>query len=268
MEEHNYFGYYEGLDVIPEGAFKISPSRLSRFFDSTSGWYRECFLGEDAFTGNTASNLGTVVHGMAEMYHKTKNLDFSIAERYIDTISDPEVDKDYIRSQYRVMATALVNQFLAGKEGESEPFLHHEIIPGVVVAGSIDLLCPTEVVDYKTTSSLSPPTTIARAHYFQMMSYVWLARQKGMDIKTFRLVYVTTNVVGRVSEKTGKPMKDYPTTVTSLTHVVTPDDINLISDVLQLVAESAAAYKEKPELRHLLAQDLRLKERVSFLNQN
>lgn len=261
----NYFGYYEGLNELPEGSFKISPSRLSRFLDSTSGWYRECVLGEGAaFTGSTASHLGTVVHGLAEMYHKTGVVDYVLAEAYIDSINDPEVDKAYIRSQYPGMSQLLNSQFVANKGGKSEVFLHHEIIPGFVVGGSVDLLLPDEVVDYKTTNSKTAPTAVKREYWFQQMAYVWMARQKGMNISRFRLVYITTADVNRISETTGKPLKDYPSTISSVVHDVTAEDLEIIDSVLRLVAESVRAYKEKPELRHLLAQDMRLKEHTSI----
>lgn len=263
----SYFSYYEGTDVMPEGEFKISPSRLSRFFDDTSNWYRECILGEEVgFKGNTASTLGTVVHGLADMYSKEGKIDHALAEEFLNTITDPEIDVQYIRMQYPGMAQALIDEFVSRHNGISEPFLHIPVIPGYSVGGSIDLLCPTEIVDYKTTSQLNAPTKIPRNYYFQQMAYVWMARQRGYDIKSFRLVYVTTSVTGRVSEKTGKPLKDYPTTVTSLVHEVTPSDLEIIESVVRLVADSAKQFIENSKLRYLLAQDYRLKERASFLN--
>ena len=95
------------------------------------------------------------------------------------------------------------------------------------------------------------------------MAYVWLLRALGRKVKRFRIVYVTTDVTGRISETTGKPLKDYPTTVTSIVHEVTNDDMELIDGVLRLVAESVKTFKEKPELRHLLAQDMRMKVRTT-----
>ena len=267
MTDYNYFGYNEGLDQMPEGTFKISPSRLSRFLDKTTDWYRECVLGEaPMFAGSTASHLGTVVHGLAEMYHKTGAVDYSKAEAYIDSIADPEVDKNFIRQQYVGMSEMLINTFVAGKGGQSEPFLHHEVMPGISVGGSIDLLLPTEIVDYKTTSANKPPEKISREYWFQQMAYVWLARKKGMDIKTFRLVYVTTNDVNRGYGANGRPLKDYPSVVGSLVHEVTDNDYAIIDGTIHLVAESVAMYKNNPKMRHLLAQDMRLKEATTFLN--
>lgn len=259
---HEYFSYNTGKDLLPEGAVKISPSRLSKFFDSTSEWYRTHLLGEeDSFTGSTASVLGTCVHGMAQMFLETGRVDETKVEAYLNSITDPLIDKNYIRMQYPVMGTQLIERYVKYNKGKSETFMHHEVVPGVVVGGSIDLLLDNEIVDYKTTSSTSAPTSIKREYWFQQMAYVWMARKKGMDIRSFRLVYVTTNDVGRISDKTGKPMKDYPTTVTELVHHVTGDDLVLIDGVINLMAESILAFQQNPEIRHLLAQDMRLKEK-------
>lgn len=272
----DYFAYNPGTSVVPEGHFKISPSRLSKFLDTTASWYRECVLGEEAmFTGSTASYLGTCVHGIAARYDDLQKsgevllpIDHEAVEAFIDSIDDPEVNKDHIRYQYPIMAQALIDQYTSQTRGESEEFFYQEVIPGFGVGGSIDriTLCDDgeeEVVDYKTTSDLSAPTRVKREYYFQLMAYVWLLRAKGRKVKRFRIVYVTTDITGRISETTGKPLKDYPTTVTSIVHEVTNDDMELIDGVLRLVAESVKAFKEKPELRHLLAQDMRMKVRTS-----
>ena len=65
--------------------------------------------------------------------------------------------------------------------------------------------------------------------------------------------------MNRVSEKTGKPLKDYPSVCTVLTEEVTAEGLALIGSCLTLIAESVNAWNMQPELRHLLAQDQRLK---------
>ena len=250
---------------MPEGAFKISPSQLSRFFDETSGWYRECLLKEEGarFQGNDNSHLGTVVHGLAEMYVKEGKADFAKAEAYIASIKDPDIDKEYIRSNYPHMFEALRGFFLEElPEGtKSEPFMNMPINEArkIYLGGSIDLLLPNQIVDFKTTSALSAPSRIPRNYWFQQMCYVYMARSAGMNIDSFALVYVTTDQVGRISEKTGKPMKDYPATASILEHIVTDDDMRIITDVVRLVSDSVICWQDNPDMRYLLAQDLRLK---------
>ena len=266
MTVSNYFAYNQGFDILPAGAFKISPSRLSRFLDSTSGWYRECVLGEEPeFTGNTMSHLGTIVHGLAEMYMKTGRYDSSIVDQYLNSIADPNIDKLFIMQNYEIMIDTLVSSFLCNVQGTAEEFVHHEVSPGFHLAGSIDLYTDEEVIDYKTTNSTSIPTSVRREYFFQQLCYVWLLRQRGLDIRRFRLVYITTNQVNRISDVTGKPMKDYPTQVGSIVHEVTGDDLLMIEGIVKLVAESVSLFQNQPHLRHILAQDMRLKVRQSAL---
>lgn len=256
----SYFSYYSGSDKLPEGAIKISPSSFSSFFDETHRWFRERVLGEEPeFQGNTMSTLGTVVHGLAEMYMRTGEVDAEPVEEYLATITDPDIDLAFVREQYKGMYDTLYRRFLSKHIGTPEPFLHEVILPGIVLAGSIDLLTDTEVVDYKTTRG-RVPTTIPRKYWFQQMCYVWLARKKGLAINSFRLVYITVGDINRISPKTGKRLKDYPSDVRELRHDVTDDDMAIIDNAIKLAAESVQAFQKHPELRHLLAQDYRLKE--------
>ena len=72
-------------------------------------------------------------------------------------------------------------------------------------------------------------------------------------------MFITTSDTGRVSEKTGKPLKSYPSTCTVVTEQVTEQGLELIGSCLAIIAESVNAWNKQPELRHLLAQDSRVK---------
>ena len=115
------------------------------------------------------------------------------------------------------------------------------------------------IYDFKTTSAKSPPTSIPRAYWFQLMTYAYLYKQAGKPANYIEIVYVTRNETNRVSEVTGKPMKDYPSTVFRLREQVTADNLLLIENVIKLITDSVIAWKAQPELRYLLAQDYRLK---------
>lgn len=135
----DYFSYTANDGTIPDDAFRISPSQLSKFLDSTTSWYREQLLGEAGFEGSTASELGNVVHAAAHMYHDTGTVDRAALLAYISSISIPEVDKSIITHQMKPMIETLINQFLSKSSAtHAEEFVSTEIIPGVFAAGSID----------------------------------------------------------------------------------------------------------------------------------
>ena len=243
MSTKDYFTYNEGKDIT-NGAFRISASQVSKFFDSTSQWYHENLLGEGGFTGSTASNLGTVVHAGIEMYVTDGEVDYEALEAHINSLKDPEVDNN--------MPEVV------------EEFIFHEILPGIGAGGSIDAryVARRRLKDWKTTSAKTAPTKFSRNYWFQQMTYAWVLKQKGITIDYIDLVYITKGEVGRVSEKTGKPLKDYPSTLTVVTEEVTDSSLELIGSCLKIVAESVKAWNDQPELRHLLAQDSRVKAKA------
>lgn len=259
---HDYFTYNDGKELTKDN-FKISASQFSNFFDHTSAWYHEQLLGESGFQGNTSSELGTVVHAGIEMFVREEAVDPAQITKYVNSIDNPDVDKGHILSQYEPMLDAVLPYVEEHKPDEVEKFVFQEVIPGVVAGGSIDALYTkgvTTIVDWKTTSLMTPPTKFSRKYWFQQMVYAWILKQQGYDIQYIKLVYITQSNVGRISEKTGKPLKDYPSQVAEVVEEVTQANLDLIDSCLKVAAESVVTFKEKPELRHLLAQDWRLRE--------
>ena len=257
---NDYFTYNKGSD-LPADAFRISPSQISRFFDDTPSWYREFLLGEEGFTGNTSTELGSVVHAAAEMYSKEGTIYYDQLDAYINSLPS-DMDKAFIFEQYPGMVEVLINQYLSfNKPIVSELFLSTEVLPGIYLAGTLDSIASDTITlaDYKSTSSNSPPTKISRPYYFQQLAYAYLARKHGYDIRFIRLIFITTNELNRVSDKTGKRLKDYPSVVSTVNYEITPTDMDIIENTIKLVAESVQSWQTNPELRYLLAQDYRLK---------
>lgn len=254
------FSYNNGAGIVPDGAWRLSPSQASRFFDSTSQWYREMLMGESAaFQGNTMSHLGTIVHYCAEMFANNQPIDRNAINNYITSLPS-DIDHSFISEQYLVMWSTLRDTYLQYHlPQKTELFLWHEVLPGIGVGGSIDSIYGTTIVDYKTTNALNAPDKFSRPYYFQQLIYAWLCKKNSIPIDTLRLCYITTNQVNRTSETTGKPLKDYPTTVTTVDHVITNDDWNLVESVVDLICHSVDTWNKHPELRYLLAQDYRLK---------
>jgi len=244
---------------VTKGAFRMGASQISKFFDSTSDWYHEHLLGAEGFTGNTATHLGTIVHAGIEMFVSEGSVDWDAIETHIDSIKDPEVNTDHIRNQYPIMIDAALPYVETHMPSEVEKFVYHEVLPGIGVGGSIDAIRGDTIMDWKTTSAKSPPKRFSRNYWFQQMTYAWVLKQQGIDINYLKLVFISQSEMGRVSEKTGKPLKNYPSVVTTLTEEVTAEGLDLIGSCIGIIAESVQMWNDKPELRHLLAQDSRLR---------
>lgn len=116
------------------------------------------------------------------------------------------------------------------------------------------------LVDFKSTSNLTAPTDIPIYYLYQLLTYAYIYNKIGIPINRIRIVWVTNHIVGRISDKTGKPMKDYPATVSTSTQTITNEDMDFIESILKLIAEKVAYYKANPETAYLLFNDYRLKQ--------
>lgn len=273
--------YNNGVGIIPEGTMRINASAIRSFFTYTAGWFEERLYGVKQFTGSTASVLGTCVHFYAEDYFTEHpdsplhSVDLSEIARYIasqerELGSDPEqggIDVGYIHSQYDIMGQALIEHMstsVLNSIYKTEEFISQEVRPNIHVGGSVDCLLKLydgtfEVVDYKTTSALTLPSKISPDYKKQLHTYAMIYRDMGYDITSIKIVYVTTNTVGRISEKTGRALKDYPTQVVELREPFTDIEYESIKNEVELIAETVAVFIEQPNLRHILAQNYHLK---------
>lgn len=257
----NRLDYVSGDSILPATAkFKISPSAINKFFAYPHDWFQSEVLGNETFAGNTASTLGTIVHFCAEEYTKTQAVDAAEIEKFISSVENPEINVGYIQAQWKPMGQALIEYLRAqGLPQRSEELIKAEILPDYWVAGSCDAVTGDCVVDYKTTSQMTAPTAIPSHYRYQLLAYAYMYNKIGIPINRIRIVWITNNVVGRISEKTNKPMKDYPATVTACTEMITNEDLDFIESILKLISETVAYYKANPELAYLLFRDYRLK---------
>ena len=280
--------YIPGNTIIPDFAFGISPSRLHEFISTPWVWYRTEVLGEKQFQGSTATVLGTIIHYIARCYARTQSVDYvqlyryllkqtikepdySVAENthdrngieaYIIKNNDTDIDAKYIIAQYRPMGNALIQYMRthAPLPQRTEELIATPITDTVYACGSCDALVnERRVVDYKTTSKLTPPDKIPYNYRLQLLTYAYIYTQMGYAIDTIEIIWITTNDVGRYSEKTGKRLQDYPSEVISTRESVTKDDLEYISNMLHLVADSLVATGEHPTLTHVIWKDYRLK---------
>lgn len=255
---------YVSTPIPGDGVFKFSPSSFAKFIERPHQWYREEVLGEDKFSYNTASVLGTIVHYCAEKVAKQEEVDVDEIERYISKHKATEdYDPNIVRNQYIDMAECLVNDYVNGREFlEVESQLQAPVKDGFWAAGTLDALegsmTDCMLVDYKSYSSKTKPRAIPQHYKYQLLVYSWILMQCGYNVTRVRLVYVNRNIEGEISEKTGRRMKSYPPEVTVLTETIEQSDIDFIEGLLHLAVDSCQASKLHPELAHVIWHDPRL----------
>ena len=269
MQEMKSMNYQENYaDLIPDNAFRISPSMIYGFTDKKWEWYRTQVLGESGdFLGNTSTVLGSCIHRIAERYIKTRDTNLDELKAYVDDMSMliPDLDKEFILSQLEPMGKVLIEYLnLFGIPERSENRIAVKLTDNVYVGGTADALIGDTLVDFKTTSMSTPREYIPNNYKWQMLTYAWIYRKLGIEVNNIRVVWITHNIEGRISEKTGKPLKDYPSKVVPITQSITEDDMRFIDDYIHLIADTYLMGKAKPELVYLLYSDYRLKPDVTL----
>jgi hypothetical protein len=251
---------------IPEsGIFKFSPSSFAKFVERPHVWYREEVLGEDKFTYNTASVLGTIIHYCAEKVGKGQDVDTDEIEKYIDkhTPSD-DFDPQIVRDQYVGMAEKLVNDYVLERPTflKIEEQFCAEVKDDFYAAGTLDVLEGEKddcmITDYKSYSSKTKPKTIPAHYKYQLLVYAWILRSLGYTVNRLRLVYINRDIEGEISEVTGKRKKSYPPEVTVLTETIEEESFDFIEGLLNLAVDSCLAGHKHPELVHVIWHDPRL----------
>ena len=240
---------YKDLET-PNGEFRISPSQIASFFNYPSVWYKENFLGEKGFTGNTASTLGTIIHAIAEAVAKGEDINRDDIEKYLDTITDPDIDKNEIRRVYPDMAQALVNEYLMKNMPDlvEQPVMAEIDNTGIYVGGTYDAIRGSTLIDYKTTNKKPSLDSIPFHYLIQLLAYYYALDKQGTYIDRLRIVWVV------------KPTKTLPARVFVVNHMITDEDKKMIKDTLELMAETITVQRAHPELTHLLYKSMNLKE--------
>lgn len=155
--QNSVFDYAE-IEMPDDCIFKISPSAISKFFEMPVIWYKDQVLKETQFNGNTASVLGSVIHGLAEQYARGIQSSKEEVEKYLTKhMFNTDVNVNEVRELYPEMAKALINNYISkNKPTEVEVSLYKEVKRGVYLAGTYDNLtggtpeyyCDNEAFEY------------------------------------------------------------------------------------------------------------------------
>ena len=258
---------YSTTPMPKGGVFKIRPSSFPKFIQYPHNFYRDEILEENPFSHNTSSVIGTIVHYCAECVAKEEDVNMDFVNAYINGLEvHEEYDPAIVRSQFVLMAETLVNDYVLEQQDYLEIETSHmvEIRDGYFTGGTVDALqgikADCMITDYKSYNSKTKPKSIPANYKYQLLNYAWVLRATGYTVTRIRLVYINRNIVGEMSEKTGKQLKSYPPEVNVLTETITDDEFNFVESQLNLCVDSVEAGKAHPELLHVIWHDPRLKQ--------
>jgi len=254
--------YHTNKYDLPDNAFGISPSQINSFLSKPHEWFRSEVLDEKRFEATTSTVLGTIVHFCAEEYIKTKTVDTTEIQKYMSQFAlNSDIDLEHISSQWVPMKDRLITHMSSrGIPNRSEEAIQAEILPGYYACGTADAVLGTTLIDFKTTSVKEPKPEIPLYYRYQLLTYAWIYNNIGIPIDRIRILWITNNDVGRISDKTNKPMKDYPCQVVEASEMFTQESYDFIESILKLIAETVDYYKQHPELAYIIFKDYRLKQ--------
>lgn len=244
--------------TIVEGSkYSFSASSISKYQSDTNSFFRGIYEPLiDTYTTSTV--LGTIVHYLAEQYIKTRQVVSSDITEYLD--KKENIDKDLILKSYKDMGNVLFdyidNLNISNLNCESEKSLVYKLTDNVALTGTCDLILGTTLIDFKTTSQLSHMTTMRESYKTQLYSYLYLLEKNNYKIDSAKLVYITIPQLNRISEKTQKPLKDYPASVYEIGLDFNIEEYQKTVDTINLIAESVEYIETHPDSRRFITQQI------------
>lgn len=235
--------------AVPDDCkFGISPSSISKFFDSPVIWYKENILGEELFKGSTATVRGTCAHYMAECAATNTAIDYEALESELSTLDNPDIDIQEVISTYRDLGDLLVEYVNENPPDEVETQLYTEIKNGIYLKGTCDARQGSTIVDFKTASK-KPSDNMPFGYFIQLMAYAYMYRQQGRHIDRLRLVYAVA------------PTKTLPARRFVVNKAVTSEDWDMIENTLELMADTILLHETNPELDYITFKSMQFKQK-------
>lgn len=204
----------------------------------------------------TYSALGTIIHYCASQYIKREVK--TLKQDIIDYINSLPIicDKELILQKYSIMANTLFkwcDNILDCQKILTEKQFTYNLSEKIVLNGTCDLILNNNtLIDFKTTSQLSQITKMPDKYKTQLLSYIYLLQKNDIYIDYAKIVYITQPQLNKISEKTGKQLKDYPCQVYELGLPINDDSLIEIEETLNLINDSINFYLDNPEYKYLI----------------
>lgn len=244
--------------TVPEDCkFIISPSQIYKFFECPKVWYLENIKKEPSeFKGNTSTVMGTICHYIYEQIAKG-NMNINREEinaqleDYLNEHPEIPADRSAIQINYPLVAMEVVNKYvIPHKTGgilRMEDKVSAKLTDGIYLAGTCDRLEGDTIVDYKNVSVKPNENEIPFHYKIQLLAYAYIYRKMGYVINNIRIVYGV------------KPTKTIPARCIVVTEVIDYPMEKMMTDTLNLIAETIKHHEEKPEDDYLIFKSMELK---------
>ena len=258
-------GYRDKTKDIPEDKYLFSVTSMLNFDNNKSEFFNRVLLNNPTNTISKNTILGTIIHHLIETVLTNKTTSLDEINNYIDSFSSELLyeDLDWVKQKFLEMKDYVVsyydNRFV--KPDKVEYNIIQQVSENVFIGGTLDCLeADGELKDFKTTTQLSQIQTISPNYKLQLHTYAYLLRLQGINVNTLTIEYIRVPETNRVSEITGKPLKDYPCQIYAISELIDEELIENIKNKIQIISEQIEFILKNPNTLWLFAQDVNLKE--------
>lgn len=250
---------YTKPNVPDDCKYIISPSQIYKFFDYPKIWYQENYLQqEQEFKGSTSTVIGTICHYIYEQYVKkneiTRDKISKELREYFSNNPNPDVNIEEVENIYPEVAKRVMNDYVipSGKTLgnailKTEVPVYAKVKDSVYIAGTVDRIEGTIVVDYKNVSTKPNESVIPFQYKIQLYSYAYTLRKLGYEIDRIRIVYGI------------RPTKTIGARCIIVTEQLDYQSDKLTKDTLELIADSILTVEKNPHLAYLIFKSMDLK---------
>lgn len=257
--------YDDKRKLVPEDKYLFSVTQINEFFANPNEFFRKVILKEDIPFACNATVLGTLCHYAISQAHENKEILKEEINEYRHSLAEfDNLDWDYILNKFNEMKETIIynatNMFVTQP---TEVEQHHilKLTDNVYIGGTLDARYGNLIVDYKTTSDkyITEEKPLPSNYINQLYAYSYILHQEKIAVDRIAICYMTVPDTMRVSQATGKRMKDYPCKFIKVEQYLSEKIMKDVENKMYLIAETIEyILKNKASLKYF-ARDLEIK---------
>lgn len=242
------------------GKYVVSASSIDTFFKDTREFFN-IIEGNPTFKGNDSTVLGTFVHYIASQTIMNKPINKEEMFNYMVENSEYITDENLLDKAFEISEILIpyIKSSIYNYKYCEDRF-SYKISDNFMLCGTADLVVGDELIDFKTTKDQKKIYTFPEHYISQLSTYLYLLKNNNIEINRFSLIWITIPNTNRISEKTGKRLKEYPTQINKISMEVNNQILENIEKKINLIRDSIELSISNPEYKHIIFKDYDLKE--------
>ena len=254
-------GYDDKRKQIGDDDYLFSVTQMNEFINNPNNFFRKVILKEDIPFANNYTTLGTLCHYAISQAHMGDGIhDFEVNE-YLDSLSEFNIDYAWVLEKFKQMQDTIIpfaRNISIAEPDEFEKAHLLKLDEHIYLGGTLDCRYGNVIIDYKTTSDkyISDEKELPEKYINQLYTYAYMLHQEGIAVDKVAIMYMTVPELGRISEKTGKYMKDYPCRCFVVEQYLRQEKMDEIIKQIELIKETIKLILNNRKLLPYFARDL------------